>query len=87
MLLHNGKAYLADFGVSSMHVFKGLTTDVQGNYNFRAPELVFASTNEYFTDEDRSLLQEHPTKPTTFSDMYAYGMLFFEVIESCGCLP
>jgi serine/threonine protein kinase len=62
-----------------MTAFKGMSTNVYGCKRFMAPELLGGSPQEDF------LLEEHGNKPTTFSDVYSFGAVFYHVMSD-GCL-
>jgi serine/threonine protein kinase len=55
--------------------FKGMSTNVHGVSNFKAPELLYDALQEDF------LLEEHGNKPTTFSDVYSFGAVFYHVFR------
>lgn len=76
ILLHDGKAYLTDFGISRIVAYKGLSTKVHGVLNFRAPELFRVGANP-----GNYLLEEDGFKPSTFSDVYSFGMMFYHVCQ------
>jgi hypothetical protein len=60
-----------------MVAFKGLSTKVHGVANFRAPEL-FGDKNNSSCDY---LLEEYGLKPSTFSDVYSFGTIFYHVCQ------
>lgn len=74
---HERRACLADFGFAGLCVPSGATgvsnsSDVGGTAAYMAPELLFHQVNK-----DRSSIPP-PKKPV---DIYALGMLMYEVIS------
>ncbi|OCB90305.1 kinase-like protein [Sanghuangporus baumii] len=72
VLVHEGRAYLHDFGMTRISVEdEGLRTlEPSGSWRWQAPELL-----DLF--RDKLPCEIHPTPQ---SDMYAYGSLFLEVM-------
>lgn len=71
-----GRAYLADFGLSILANYRGMTTDVHGSPCFMAPELCEALDHiHHLSDYEHSDF----AKPTTWSDMYAFGCTLYHV--------
>jgi serine/threonine protein kinase len=69
VLLLNGDAYLADFGLVSAAALGRADRRLEGTWAYRAPEL--------WTDD--------PPSPSVASDIYAFGVLLYELLA--GTLP
>lgn len=66
MVSDNGRAQIADFGVSAIPELEGFTTALDRNVRQSAPELF-------------PLGESPPIKPTKESDIFSLGILFLQV--------
>lgn len=69
VLLSSGDAYLADFGLVSAAALGRPDLRLEGTWAYRAPEL----------------WSENPRPPSVASDVYAFGVLLYELLA--GALP